>query len=130
MGFYFTEEHFEKAFHEMTKKLFEEMGGKTLNEWKTIETLVIAFYVPAFNGEEGVAFEKSPSPLLDKVVKNDGSTDRVLTFLVESGYLVHFEDKKYDYYRMMDEFKDFFNVHFAKECMKWEPDPIWEELDW
>lgn len=127
MGFYFTEEHFDKAFHQMTKMLLEETGGKTLNDWSAIENLLILFTQQALSEGEGVAFEKGPIPLLEKVVKDDGSSDRVLIFLIESCYLTHFEDKKYEYYRMTDKFRNFINVHFPKECMRWEPDPDWED---
>lgn len=121
MVYYFTEEHLDKAYQQMTEQLIEETGlGMTPRNTVTIWNLLSFLYYQVHHEGEGLAFEKKERPPVDDALNS----------LVACGYFSHFEDEELDYFRMTEKFKSFIKSHFPREAMLWEPDHDMEDEEY
>jgi len=102
----------------------EEFGIEENDDtYLDVETMLIHFYGPAWNGEKGIALDIEPTlPQLARLDREEDASDELLEGLIEHGYVIHFRQGNWDYYEMTRKFREFILSHFPAEAMLWEPD--------
>ena len=132
MGYYFTTEFFDQAFHKMSVEIIEDTCIEmSISNYALVGGMLSFYYLAAYHHGKGVAFKKEDelSPLVQPQQEKIESLEEVLNCLIQHGYLIHFDDGMYDYYNITVKFKEFITSHFPPEAMQWEPDCNSEDME-
>jgi hypothetical protein len=132
MGYYFTTEFFDQAFHKMSVEIIEDIGIEmSISNYALVGGMLSFYYLAAYHHGKGVAFKKEDEllPLVQPQQDSEESLEEVLKRLIQHGYLIHFNDGTYDYYSIKVKFKEFITSHFPTEAMQWEPEYNSEDME-
>ena len=132
MGYYFTTEFLDQAFHKMSVEIIEDTGIEmSISNYTLVGGMLSFYYLAAYHEGKGVAFKKEDklSPLVQPQQERKESLEEVLKRLIQHGYLIHFDDGTYDYYNITGKFREFITSHFPPEAMRWEPEYNSEDIE-